>query len=561
MRTGHAAAATATAAAMAVPAATAGVIAQPSAAAAQPLVTVAAAAAMVVAALPAPLTPQEQALKDLDLSLLACGVTDNPGRERLIKSQGLTNLGDIASLSQKDVGHLIEAFNLTCRGTTVDQKIGFMQIKKICALSYAVDKSIRINERFDVSNWDTGAINDARLEMNNLKSEDSSSEPDKIKIIDDKTIDDEYEEWYSHVVTTLGQMSAQSKHGLYLDYITRDTVTPLTISTDHDKMKYAAQLYGPAFERDNRKVWALIKRSAGNSKAFSYIQKFENAQDGRSALTELNRVFLGPDFVSKRIARVFQIVTLGTSKSVMYNGENSGLLTFISYAGTLIKHYAYIAKHRSPVDPYTQVSRLHEGIHGDARNKLAYAIEQVKDNHRADMDSAVTYLSGKVNDVYCTQSAKAVGGGGRRHVSEANQGRFHGRGGGRFGRPGRGGRGGRGRGNGDARHFDGRTEVSKINGHDTSDAKLQDNFPSDVFKGDLREYVMKRRRHLNKKGNNSNNYSSKRQIQEVLMEMLGDTKAKRGKQGDDDDSSSGEKIKSEKGGQAGSTFGKNARQR
>ncbi len=154
MRTGHAAAATATAAAMAVPAATAGVIAQPSAAAAQPLVTVAAAAAMVVAALPAPLTPQEQALKDLDLSLLACGVTDNRGRERLIKSQGSKNLEDIASLSKKDVRNLIEAFNDTRRCTTVDQKIGFVQIKKICALSYIVDKCNRINEMFEVSNWD-----------------------------------------------------------------------------------------------------------------------------------------------------------------------------------------------------------------------------------------------------------------------------------------------------------------------------------------------------------------------------------------------------------------------
>ena len=134
---------------------TAGVVAQPpaAAAAAQPLVTVAAAAAMV-AALPAPLMPQEQALKDLDLSLLACGVTDNRGRERLIKSQGSKNLEDIASLSEKDVRNLIEAFNDTRRCTTVDQKIGFVQIKKICALSYVVDKCNRINEMFEVSNWD-----------------------------------------------------------------------------------------------------------------------------------------------------------------------------------------------------------------------------------------------------------------------------------------------------------------------------------------------------------------------------------------------------------------------
>ena len=152
MRTGHNGADNA--AAMAAPV-TAGVVAQPpaAAAAAQPLVTVAAAAAMV-AALPAPLTPQEQALKDLDLSLLACGVTDNRGRERLIKSQGSKNLEDIASLSKKDVRNLIEAFNDTRRCTTVDQKIGFVQIKKICALSYIVDKCNRINEMFEVSNWD-----------------------------------------------------------------------------------------------------------------------------------------------------------------------------------------------------------------------------------------------------------------------------------------------------------------------------------------------------------------------------------------------------------------------
>ena len=74
----------------------------------------------------------------------------------------------LASLTQKDVKGLVETFNTTCVGTLKDQAIGYMPIKRIGALAYAVDKCNRRNERFDITTWNATAIQEVRSEMSDL---------------------------------------------------------------------------------------------------------------------------------------------------------------------------------------------------------------------------------------------------------------------------------------------------------------------------------------------------------------------------------------------------------
>eukprot|EP00984_Skeletonema_dohrnii_P022438 scaffold11571_cov153-Skeletonema_dohrnii-CCMP3373.AAC.2 len=511
--------------------------------------------AAAAASLPPPKTPEQLALDDLDMCLFECGVAHNAGRARLIKSQGLTGLRDLASLSSKDVKSLIETFNDTCKGNTAQQTIGFMPVMKICALAYAVNKSQRMGETFDVDAWDDNAIDSTRREMEYVKSDDKAHEPHSVKNADDKTIDTEYEEWRSSGMTSFGQMSSVLGNGLMLDYVGRVDVPNQVFFNDYDKMKYAAALYGPAYERDKRRVWSMVKRATEHTKAYAYIQKYDRTQDGRAALMELDRIFLGPDFIQKRITRSFLIVDLGHRTSVLYHGETSGL-PWLNYSGMLVKQYNYIEVHRGKVDENSQVLRLVNGITGEAKSRLSYAINITKDNHAADMSGAITYMSGKVNDAYGEIIVKQGSHGGGRKISEASgrgPGGGRGRGGGRFG-----GRfhGGRGRGGHNDARYDGRTEVKQIDGVNCSDAVINGYFK--WLGGPLKAYVLKRREFLKENGGNAN---SKRQIQELTSRLKDmEEQMKRARQGDNEDADNGE-TKSEKGGKAGATFGKNARQK
>ena len=102
------------------------------------------------------------------------------GWDRFISSQGLLTLDCLASLTQKDVKGLVETFNTTCVGALKDQAIGYMPIKRIGALAYAVDKCNRRNERFDITTWNETAIQEVRSEMSDLVEGDLASEPTKL---------------------------------------------------------------------------------------------------------------------------------------------------------------------------------------------------------------------------------------------------------------------------------------------------------------------------------------------------------------------------------------------
>ena len=493
------------------------------------------------------------------MCLFECGVAHNAGRARLITSQGLTGLRDLASLSNKDVKSLIETFNDTCKGNTAQQTIGFMPVMKICALAYAVGKSQRMGETFDVNAWDDNAIESTRREMEYVKSDDKAHEPHSVKKADDKTIDNEYEEWRSSGMTSFGQMSSVLGNGLMLDYVGRVDVPNQVFFNDYDKTKYAAALYGPAYERDKRRVWSMVKSATEHTKAYAYIQKYDRTQDGRAALMELDRIFLGPDFIQKRITRSFLIVDLGHQTSVMYHGETSGL-PWLNYSGMLVKQYNYIEVHRGKVDENSQVLRLVNGITGEAKSRLSYAINITKDNHASDMSGAITYMSGKINDAYGEAIVKQGSHGGGRKISEASgrgPGGGRGRGGGRFGGRFHGGNG-RGRGGHNDARYDGRTEVKQIDGVNCSDTVVKGHFQPATFRGSLKTYVIKRRQFLKENGGNAN---SKRQIQELTSRLKDmEEQMKRARQGDYEDADNGE-TKSEKGGKAGATFGKNARQK
>ena len=130
--------------------------------------------------LPAQVSAVDIRLEELKAGLTTCGLTDDAARDRFISSQGLLTLDCLASLTQKDVKGLVETFNTTCVGALKDQAIGYMPIKRIGALAYAVDKCNRRNERFDITTWNATAIQEVRSEMSDLVEGDLASEPTKL---------------------------------------------------------------------------------------------------------------------------------------------------------------------------------------------------------------------------------------------------------------------------------------------------------------------------------------------------------------------------------------------
>jgi len=213
-----------------------------------------------------------------DEFLPVCGIQNTgPVNARqsteLITSQGLTSVEDFRHLSRDDEGKLVKSFN---DSTPTSGRIGFIAMKGLQALAYWVTDRMRRNLSVEPADWDTDALQDAKIQGDIAEERKSNpSTPKRIPKISSGL------EWYTWNEQWENYLSSIRGVGdVPLSYvIRRDKPAGWDPETDaaneEEKLIYQVPLTGPEFEADNKTVWNKLLELTQGEPAYEWIRQFE----------------------------------------------------------------------------------------------------------------------------------------------------------------------------------------------------------------------------------------------------------------------------------------------
>ena len=260
--------------------------------------------------------------------------------------------------------------------------------------------------------------------------EDTSVQPIKFKPV-------KWISWKHQLTNYLSQLKSLM-HKLPLSYVIRSRTQPADV-TDMDKEDqrfWTVRLSGDRFQKDNKKVWGILKSLLLDTDGWTWIEDHEN--NGRAAYQALSDHYDGPGQTEKRVAEA-----RGILKQLHYKNERNQVnfevyITCLKECFTILEDNGHGYQHDGD-----KVDIMLEKIDNDAPLAVQTAIINIRMNQ--DLQQDFVGASNKLSEVIAKSlsiSTAATGPRGYqgRRVSEVRGGRGRGRG--RFGGRGR----GRGRG-------------------------------------------------------------------------------------------------------------------
>jgi hypothetical protein len=246
-----------------------------------------------------------------------------------------------------------------------------------------------------------------------------------------------------------------------LVYVIRDEKRPNRdgpFTTETERLIANAPLKGDAFEKDNQKVYAILKNLCLEGEARPYIKvpKIESSQDGRGLWTALKEHYEGNGYRTKEINEAHTAI-----EGLHYKREYQ-TFTFETFVGQLTEHYNTLERHGVPVSEEQKVNSLFNKVTDPTMDaaKEALQMERYKNPELVTFVWAANHLATKVKTIK-RENPRNISGiqGQRDDQNNSGRGGRGGRGGGRGRSDGRGrGRGrsgGRGRGRGSGNPYAG----------------------------------------------------------------------------------------------------------
>ncbi len=267
--------------------------------------------------------------------------------------------------------------------------------------------------------------------------------------------------WKLGFQTQLAQVLSIMEN-LPISYIIRPSQQPdaatMAAMAEEDRRIWTVQFRGNRFKADNKKVFRKLKMTLLDTDGWTWIQSYDNTEDGRGAWLALVAHYDGPGETEKRIS-----LAQKSLKLLHYRSE-SHAVNFEAYSTKMLDALTILKDNGVRYEPWQWVDFLLNGIdpHANQMVHTAKSIIRFDDNLKQDFSMAVNKLS-----EFITKETPAIGSatprqpGGRRTIAAFRGRGWRGRG--RGGRGGRGGRFGRGRG--------GRGGFDDIPNHDPNDTR------------------------------------------------------------------------------------------
>jgi hypothetical protein len=371
------------------------------------------------------------ALAEVVAAFTVCGITA-PLATTIIASQGFTSMEDFNDLEDDD-----EVENLASRLAKRPSNngrvlLGHGQIKNVQALAWWVRDCAKQN--LPVDGFDLASLNNAKARK---RAESERTTVPTLNATDlEKSKASEFDIHKDAFLNLLSQHRGSS--GEPLRYVVRDVTPPAVFANNKERHRYALNLAGPAFDRDNRAVYHMLKSYLINTDGWTWISGFDTTENGRGTYLAWAGHYNGEGEFNKRAELVEQQV-----QHLRYKNERA--FSFDKYIAALSKAFMTLNKkpHMSKT-PYQQVKILLEGIKmNDPEIKTIKTLVHDRYQEMGEFQLACNCLSEEITFIYHggnTNTGDEGAGTGRKcYISTTDNDRSRGHG--RFG-----GRGGRGRG-------------------------------------------------------------------------------------------------------------------
>lgn len=392
-------------------------------------------------------------IQGVQLALTICGASVD--QRNSIINEGFNEMSDLLYITDSEIETMMS--NITrLRAAQGGIRIGALLTKKVKTLAYWAKEQERQGLALDAYRFTQQEMTETlKAMMVDAADDDSKPElPGKFEV-------HKWVSWSKKFENYLWQI--KGRNNTPLAYVTRKTraANAPPFESPIEENIYMTAHQGPAYARDNQKVFEILTQQLHGTPAWTWISPHEAKKSGKAAYAALRVHYDGPGEIMKRNNYAYRIL-----ETTYYKSERS--LTFEGYVTKLSEAFEILKDNGMEKNELERVKILLDGIQSDNTLVQSAKTNVVMDNNkRTSFQVAVDCLSEFIGSTFTGQVSPQ----GKRPARNISRMEMGGR-----GRGGRGRGGGRGgRGNRGGNHKSGKIH----NGVDISD--LTRNFTKDEW--------------------------------------------------------------------------------
>ncbi len=372
-------------------------------------------------------------------ALLRVGFT--PALQDAIVAQGITSITDLV-MFQKD--HIKRICKLIRERPIDPIDMNIRQEQMLETMRYWVQTRMRANIPINPTQFTLAVAREEAMKLV-YETEESTEKDPEVKLPDKFKLSSKWIIFSEAVNTYLNRLKGVSK--IPLNYIIRDIEIPrpgVQYVTENEMLVQHAALVGPQFNKDNERVYGIIKQLILEGPAWSFVtQGIDRSAHGRLAWLALRAHYEGESYMNKQKEEAYTAL-----EAVHYKGEKT-TFTFEHFTNILTKAYNDLHRYGEPVLESKKVRDLLAKIQ-DPRLEGAKQTVRITQGYKDNFAAAINFIAESVIPLARTSRSisevMTEGRGQGRGTRLARGGRTHRgdeRAGGRYTQ-----RGGRGRGRG-----------------------------------------------------------------------------------------------------------------
>jgi len=344
----------------------------------------------------------------VEAALATCGANRN--QIKAIKGEGITQMTDFLFLNGDRV--MAMATNLTkLPNNRGGARIGAILTEKIRALVFWCHERRREDSDLDAAEFSPRVMLHTleRMGVEEQTDEAAATLPKNFKPVN-------WVDWSKKFENYLKQVKGRNDVPLYY-VIRKDRDEQEQFSSEMEEKIYLASHRGERFRSDNRKVFQLLTELLSGTPAWTWISKFERAEDGKKAMKALRSHYDGPGEVEKRVAYAFSEL-----ETAHYKSER--VFPFESYVTKLSEAFGILEDNRMHKEERERVEYLLKGIQSDNFVIVsAKTTVRMNENMRNSFQLAVDKLSEVISATFTRARVSTTGNKAPRRVSQAKSNR------------------------------------------------------------------------------------------------------------------------------------------
>ena len=305
--------------------------------------------------------------------------------DAICEATGCVNIAMVGLLSADQISRACKRIGTRAENPIL---INTVQEQLLLALRFWVVSKQRLHLPLNTQEFTMyTALNQAQLMRQQLEDdarldkETVAKMPDKFKLASNWKIFSEAMETYLSQLLGSGRVP--------LSYVIRRNNTPdpdAVYDTQQEENVAIAPLVGTSYQRDNARVYAIIKQLVLEGPGRSYILPYDRITDGRQAWMALRNHYEGAGFKNRNVDDAYR-----TLEHLFYEGEKKGF-TFEKFIEKHNESYLELERHGEPVIESKKVRDLLSRIKAP---ELQAAIQTVRANEEMtdDFQRAANFLA------------------------------------------------------------------------------------------------------------------------------------------------------------------------